>query len=1037
MRQGRRMLAAILLMSVGWWVAPNALAQPPSLPAEMLEDAALHDVFFLDANRGWAVGDRGVIWTTEDGGRRWQLADSPVNCRLDSVHFVDERNGWAVGGWTHPYSHRTQGVVLRTENGGRRWTRLSAETLPKLSRVKFFDLQQGWAVGLPSAMYPSGVFRTEDGGRSWMSFPTTREVAWLAGDFVDPQQGVVVGRGGLIANLTRTSLVPLPQAETGLRQPRSVKITGRQRLWLAGDGGLLWYSADGGQRWLAPKLPVEQSTLEQIDFRAIAVRDNMIWVVGNPGSCLLRSADHGQSWQLVPTGHTLPLHNLTFVDAERGWAVGPLGTILSTHDGGTTWQRQHSGGQRAAVLGLFSDASTIPLELFTRACGDEGFLGVVESLTRRDVELPTAGDASRDERVSAGVIAAGGTYANSTWRFPLRQMGLKLSASAIAQGWSLTHGRDGAAACEEYAVLRLRQWRPEIVVTQAADPRGLDPLSHVVNQIVLKAVVRAADPTAYPDQIHVLGLSPWRTKKLFAATNLDASATITLDTTQLATRLGRTVQEHTSICRGLIDDRWSPVAKRRGFELLLTEVPRPLAGRDLFSGLSLAPASEARRALSQASATSIVDLRRVTQVQRTIEILLTRAGDDEQDLGGWLAQIDNLTRELPESSGGEALFLLAQRYQEIGSYGLAAETRIALVHRYPNHGLAEAALMWVVQYLASEEAEIAFESRSGLEQPAIEQVALASATNSDLLPKLHPQLTVTHFDSRVERAGWDTTEVATNGLDRLLQQVAGLQQTRPAWSAEPSVRCSIAAAYRRSGQLNEARRLYQQLAGSQPQGIWRQTAQGELWLATRSEKPPKSVLICPLQTEQPLLDGRLDEQLWTQAAAVPLTSRLADDAAWPATVKLARDHEYLYLGVQCRKPVGLAYTSSDQPRGRDPLLKLEDRVEFLFDIDRDYASCFKFTVDHRGWTGEACWGDTRWNPQWFVAATSNDDSWTVEAAIPLAELGRAALGEGEVWACRVQRIVPQVGFQAWAHPAAAVELPSADGASVSGLLIFD
>ena len=159
-----------LLLGLLCFAIPKDLpAEPSSLPPQMLEDAELNDVFFLDPDRGWAVGDRGVIWATEDGGRHWWLADSPVNCRLESIRFLDERHGWAVGGWTHPYSQRTTGIVLRTEDGGRRWTKMPAVTLPMLFTVRFFDRRRGWAAGKPSAMYPSGVFQTEDGGRSWSS----------------------------------------------------------------------------------------------------------------------------------------------------------------------------------------------------------------------------------------------------------------------------------------------------------------------------------------------------------------------------------------------------------------------------------------------------------------------------------------------------------------------------------------------------------------------------------------------------------------------------------------------------------------------------------------------------------------------------------------------------------------------------------------------------------------------------------------------------------------------------------------------------
>jgi photosystem II stability/assembly factor-like uncharacterized protein len=107
------------------------LAEPSHVPAALLADAELNDVFFLDPDRGWAVGDRGAIWHTDDGGRHWRLQDAPVPCRLEAVWFVDDRRGWIVGGWTHPYTHRTTGVVLRTSDGGQRWEALPRLSLPK------------------------------------------------------------------------------------------------------------------------------------------------------------------------------------------------------------------------------------------------------------------------------------------------------------------------------------------------------------------------------------------------------------------------------------------------------------------------------------------------------------------------------------------------------------------------------------------------------------------------------------------------------------------------------------------------------------------------------------------------------------------------------------------------------------------------------------------------------------------------------------------------------------------------------------------
>src|ERR1700730_10633190 len=40
--------------------------------------AWLHAVFFLDQNRGWAVGSRGTLLGTLDGGKTWQAKSQPT-----------------------------------------------------------------------------------------------------------------------------------------------------------------------------------------------------------------------------------------------------------------------------------------------------------------------------------------------------------------------------------------------------------------------------------------------------------------------------------------------------------------------------------------------------------------------------------------------------------------------------------------------------------------------------------------------------------------------------------------------------------------------------------------------------------------------------------------------------------------------------------------------------------------------------------------------------------------------------------------------
>lgn len=287
------------------------LAQPEPAPPEWVQDAELTAVTFVDADRGWAVGDRGAIWHTDDGGRNWKLQRSGTACRLEAVQFLDGDNGLAVGGWTQPYTHTTHGVVLRTRDGGRSWQETPGLTLPGLRHVKLIDVRQGWAVGDPSTLFPSGVFRTDDGGRSWSPVPKGETLGWVTGDFRDAKSGAVAGLGGALAVANTGEIKPAKTPQAGPRFLQRLLLTGEVGGWLVGDGGLAMTTSDGGHKWTAPPTPLP-AVASDLDFRALAVRGNRVWIAGAPGTCVLHSPDAGTTWLSFRTEQTAPLLGLWF-----------------------------------------------------------------------------------------------------------------------------------------------------------------------------------------------------------------------------------------------------------------------------------------------------------------------------------------------------------------------------------------------------------------------------------------------------------------------------------------------------------------------------------------------------------------------------------------------------------------------------------------------------------------------------------------------------------------------------------------------------
>ncbi len=245
-----------------------------------------------------------------------------------------------------------------------------------------------------------------------------------------------------------------------------------------------------------------------------------------------------------------------------------------------------------------------------------------------------------------------------------------------------------------------------------------------------------------------------------------------------------------------------------------------------------------------------------------------------------------------------------------------------------------------------------------------------------------------------------------------------IQSSRPALYTAPEVRFPLAVAARSLGDRREADSYFHFLSSTQRDDAWTPCAASELWLAQPARRPPKTALECHPASQRPRLDGRLDDEVWKECLPVSLASPDADDADWPAAVMLAYDGEFLFLAACCRRAAGADYPAATPRRARDPDLSNRDRVELLLDLDRDYATYYRLTVDHRGWAADLCAGVAGWNPDWYIAAADDGTSWTIEAAIPWKALCESPPTRETVWAVGLQRVIPGAGFQSWTQPAA-------------------
>ncbi len=190
--------------------------------------AWLHSVFFLNQNKGWAVGSKGVFLTTVDGGKTWQLKTRPTEDALRDVYFADDQNGWLVCE-TNVYELKAKdeplAYLMNTSDGGSTWKRVNipdADVNTRLVRAVFTHGGRGWVFGEGGAL-----FATRDAGETWVRLRIPTRHLLLGGTFIDEDRGWLVGAGATI----------------------DVKFLSALEGWAVGNEGTVIHTSDGGLQW--------------------------------------------------------------------------------------------------------------------------------------------------------------------------------------------------------------------------------------------------------------------------------------------------------------------------------------------------------------------------------------------------------------------------------------------------------------------------------------------------------------------------------------------------------------------------------------------------------------------------------------------------------------------------------------------------------------------------------------------------------------------------------------------------------------------
>jgi photosystem II stability/assembly factor-like uncharacterized protein len=234
-----------------------------------------------------AVGERGCIIYTDDAGRSWKQARSPVSVTLTAVDFPSPLQGWAAG---------HLGVVLHTTDGGATWgTQLDGIAA---ARLRLNQVASSSAISAPH-------------------MPTTPDAR---GSALEAAQELV---------------------EDGPDKPfLSIHFENERAGLVVGAYGLAYRTADAGKTWEPWQDHIDNPDGQHL--YAIFSRVGSLLLVGEQGY-LARSKDGGVRFVRQKTSYSGTLFGVETEDGLHLVAYGLRGNASYSPDGGDTWEVLDTG----------------------------------------------------------------------------------------------------------------------------------------------------------------------------------------------------------------------------------------------------------------------------------------------------------------------------------------------------------------------------------------------------------------------------------------------------------------------------------------------------------------------------------------------------------------------------------------------------------------------------------------------------------------------------------------------------------------------
>ncbi|HBJ37201.1 MAG TPA: hypothetical protein DDZ51_21090 [Planctomycetaceae bacterium] len=965
-----RSAARLLALGICGVFAPFGMTLIASDGSATYDEATLRGIVFIDADRGWAVGDLGTALKTEDGGLSWRPLPSGTSRPLDAIGMFNSQRGVAIGGGYQPHTQIGVGTVIWTDNGGETWKPAETEALPPLRHLIIGLGGICIAAGDWSPAHGTAVFSSRNGGQTWDAVlaGVAEPVIGIAGTVDDY---VLLADNG---ELTRVR-TEMPAVKVASPQPGRVSVASSERFfWVdrsAGeDRSSQLASIDGGATWEA----IAGSAKGSPPLKTLLYA-NQRWTLAH-ASPLLHRAEGFSPFQSSVAISDVPMRGMFRLDIDRGWAVGDWGTIAVTRDGGQSWRTVRGGKSRPAVLAVAATADQLPWSLLA-----------TESLqNQRRVAVVTASDD------------------------PLLRSSLALVGPATHYVWNRLSSSQRIVSPQAYSTCR----------TAGASPAEL--LSHTLPVVlVLDQHLSSAEKSAWTQAAVDLGV-----KRIFETGRSNGQVLHNAAALPNCGKLAGDVWNDALML--LRPGTLAPEALRMGtrFDAINDQLSTDgLAG---FVGgdrryVRAASSSTSRRHLQVLQARTgetawiesmLVSNAPIDELVKQFEANLPRSAPDNQQRMVWrliVASKATGNAGLHRAMLGQAARLWPD--QPLGRISRLYEDAISSSKEWEAISagalsLGGSASDGFVQLAGGPGVPVS--RRDSVQWSPFQKTPFqASAVGADQPSFTGPASLASDAGSQVRQATAIDELEASPALPANQPKMRSVPKDADrAWAAHPAVRVAgksvdVASLSGNASVVGDA---------------WSQQ-----WAKlNRSTLGPKTIAATWVAT-RPYLDGKLDEPIWQSG------HRFRLDRESAATVQVAYDADFIYLGIRGpqlenhestgpRKDAAAknAPQSNAKPRLRDHLSDSHDRYVIRLDVDGDLLTAYELEFNAKSETRDSADGFSQWHPTWFIALAHVANETVAEIAIKKSDLVGPLQTPGQHWNLSLLRPQPGIAHNAFALP---------------------